>query len=80
MRQIKFWITLVCVFGLGSNLFAQDTTDEVAIKALIEKVTTAWNNRDAASLGSLVDEAVIYVDSDGKQPVSYTHLTLPTKA
>ena len=67
MRQIKFWITLVCVFGLGSNLFAQDTTDEVAIKALIEKVTTAWNNRDAASLGSLVDEAVIYVDSDGKQ-------------
>ena len=67
MRQIIFWVMLVCVFGFNSSLFAQASPDEAAINALIGKVTEAWNNRDADSLASLVDESVIYVDSSGNQ-------------
>ena len=67
MRQIKFCVMLVCVFGFSSTLFAQDSPDEAAINALIGKVTEAWNNDDTDSLALLVDESVIYVDSSGNQ-------------
>ena len=67
MRQINFWVMLVCVFGFNSSLFAQASPDEAAINALIGKVTEAWNNHDTDSLALLVDESVIYVDSSGNQ-------------
>lgn len=68
MTQIKFWVALVFVFGFGSSLFAQHGRDDnVLIYALITEGTDAWNNHDADALASLVDDAVIYVSSDGKQ-------------
>ena len=71
MKQINFLMTLVCFFGITSNLYSQDNPDETALKKLINKGTEAWNNHDADALALLVDDTVT---------VSYTHLTLPTKA
>ena len=55
-KQIVFLIAITSFFftppsGVG-GLFAQTYTDEAAIKAVIEKETQAWSNRDGVAMAA----------------------------
>ena len=51
-----------------------------AVMKVMEGYVTAYKNNDKELFLSLWDEAAIFEDPVGAEPVSYTHLTLPTKA
>ena len=67
MKKAILVVVVVCIFGFGSSLFAQQGGDEIAIRGILQSLDISWNHRNTDSMALLVDEFVVYVDSDHRK-------------
>src|SRR5678815_1606670 len=83
LRQFKSPLIIILLVAVGLSFFLNESVDAVIIVAivLLSSILGFWQEKRASDAVKALLSVVrikTKVIRDGKEPVSYTHLTLPT--
>ena len=68
MRALTWMIVLTCFGSVVATAQAAGDSDIASKLTALERVgkMQAWQNKDVTALGAVLDDALVYVDPDGK--------------